>query len=48
MVCPIAKIADKVIPNRKRAHQRSALQHFKGEGYDFLKIEMNNYIGNPK
>jgi len=45
---PNAAIAQKIFINRNRAHAKDQLQPFKGEGFDFIKLEMNSYIGNPK
>ena len=45
---PNKAIAAKVIPSRNLEQPTLSLQKFKGSGFDFLRIEMNNYIGNPK
>ena len=45
---PNKAIAGKVIANRKASHEKMALQQLAGVGYTYLKIEMNNYVGNPK
>ena len=45
---PNAAIAEKLFPNRKTIHTIEQLQPFKGEGFDYIKIELNGYIGNPK
>ncbi|MBE7640598.1 hypothetical protein GUB10_09670 [Salegentibacter sp. BLCTC] len=45
---PNKSIAGKVIPARDLIQSKLALQEFEGAGFHFLKIEMNNYIGNPK
>ncbi|WP_026933724.1 membrane protein [Christiangramia echinicola] len=45
---PNKAIAGKVIPSRDLEQPKLALQKFEGSGFDYLKIEMNNYIGNPK
>ena len=45
---PNAAIAEKIFPNRKINHTQEQLQPFKGEGYEFIKLELNGYIGNPK
>ncbi|WP_031425275.1 membrane protein [Flavimarina sp. Hel_I_48] len=45
---PNKEIAGKVIPNRDSSHETLSMQKLEGEGYDFLKIELNTYIGNPK
>jgi hypothetical protein len=45
---PNAAIADKIFPNRKVSHGPSQTQPFEGVGYDYIKFEINSYIGNPK
>ncbi|THD67593.1 hypothetical protein E7Z59_07995 [Robertkochia marina] len=45
---PNKAIAGKVIPFRVPEHRRGGLQEISGSGFTFLKIELNNYIGNPK
>ncbi|WP_339714032.1 hypothetical protein [uncultured Kriegella sp.] len=45
---PNATIAEKIFPNRNLEHNQELLQPLKGNGYDFIKIELNSYIGNPK
>ncbi len=45
---PNAAIAEKIFPNRNYAHNEEQLQPLKGNGFDFIKLEMNSYIGNPK
>ena len=45
---PNASIARQFFPNRNTAHEENQLQPFIGEGFQFLKFEVNNYIGNPK
>ena len=45
---PNKSIAGKVIPSRDLEQPKLALQEFDGSGFNYLKIEMNNYIGNPK
>ena len=42
------QIAVKIFPNRDNTHGEELLQPMKGDGYDFIKIELNGYIGNPK
>jgi hypothetical protein len=41
-------ISDKIVPNRIENHANKELQKIKHPLYSFVKIEMNNYIGNPK
>jgi len=43
-----ASISKAVVPNRKIAHNKEQLQKIRGKGFDFIKIEINNYIGNPR
>ncbi|MGB3776527.1 MAG: hypothetical protein WA951_14805, partial [Leeuwenhoekiella sp.] len=45
---PNKAIAGKVVPKRKIEHRELALQKLEGQGYSSIKIEVNNYIGNPK
>ncbi|MFV9551230.1 hypothetical protein [Algibacter sp. PT7-4] len=45
---PNKSIADKIFPNRKQHHGKQQTQPFKGKGFDYLKFEINSYIGNPK
>tara|TARA_R110002033_G_scaffold30064_3_gene66941 strand:+ start:17482 stop:20571 length:3090 start_codon:yes stop_codon:yes gene_type:complete len=45
---PNKAIADKIFPNRKVIHEKKQTQPFKGKGYEFIKFEINSYIGNPK
>jgi hypothetical protein len=35
-------------PNRNTNHEKQHLQKVKGKGFDYIKIEINNYIGNPR
>jgi hypothetical protein len=41
------EISAKSLLQRDTAHTNSLLQPYSGNGFDFIKIEMNNYIGNP-
>lgn len=41
-------ISDKIMPNRIENHANNQFQRIKHPLYSFIKIEMNNYIGNPK
>ncbi|MCG8795438.1 hypothetical protein [Tenacibaculum finnmarkense] len=45
---PNQDISDKIIPNRIQNHANTQFQKIKHPLYSFIKIEMNNYIGNPK
>ena len=45
---PNEDIASKIIADRIENHDRSNLLKINDEKYQYLKIEMNNYIGNPK
>lgn len=44
---PNKGVADKIVPNRIMNYHHSYLQPIKGKGFDYIKIEVNNYIGNP-
>jgi hypothetical protein len=35
-----------VVPNRNNNSEKEQQQKSKGKGYDFIKVEINNYIGN--
>ncbi|NHN26618.1 hypothetical protein FIA58_013110 [Flavobacterium jejuense] len=41
-------IARDVIKTRKTNEEEEQLQKVNGKGFSYIKIEMNNYIGNPK
>ncbi|KKN22221.1 hypothetical protein LCGC14_0917460 [marine sediment metagenome] len=45
---PNADIARKVIPDRNLNHAYLQLQPVSRPDYDFLKLELNSYVGNPK
>ena len=45
---PNKAVADKIFPNRKIIHGKQQTQSFNGEGFEYLKFEINSYIGNPK
>ncbi|WBL24917.1 hypothetical protein [Zunongwangia sp. HGR-M22] len=45
---PNKEIAIKVIPDRKEEHPKEQMQQLEGKGYNFIKLELNNYVGNPK
>ncbi len=44
---PNKSIADDIVPNRIRNHTKRELQSIQSKTYPFIKIELNNYIGNP-
>ena len=41
-------ISKAVVPNRKASQNEEQLQKVKGNGFDYIKIEINNYMGNPR
>lgn len=41
-------IARDVIKKRKTSEEEEQLQKVNGKGFSYIKIELNNYIGNPK
>ncbi len=43
-----AAISKAVVPHRKRGQNEEQLQPVKGNGFAYVKIEINNYIGNPR
>ncbi len=45
---PNASISDLIFPNREPSHLLEQVQPFEGNGFSFLKIAVNGYIGNPK
>ena len=45
---PNASIAEKAFPNRNNEHPLEQLQSLKGDGFEFIKIALNGYIGNPR
>ncbi len=45
---PSVEIAKQVVPNRDQTAEKEQLQPMKGKGFDYIKIEINNYIGNPR
>ena len=45
---PNESIAKAVVPNRNSQSEEEQLQQVKGEGFDYIKVEINNYIGNPR
>lgn len=44
---PNASIAEKLFPKRIELHSGEQLQPISGEGFEYVKIELNSYIGNP-
>ncbi|NNG10442.1 MAG: hypothetical protein HKM92_09720 [Arenibacter sp.] len=45
---PNAEIAGKFITGRNIQHTIEQLQPISGSGFEFIKLEMNSYIGNPR
>jgi hypothetical protein len=45
---PNTIIAKQVVPNRQMKQEEEQLQKVNGQGFSYIKIEINNYIGNPK
>jgi hypothetical protein len=43
-----ASISQAVVPNRKTNQADEQLQKVSGQGFDYIKLEINNYIGNPR
>jgi len=43
-----ASIAKAVVPNRNNNQAEEQLQKVTGQGFDYIKLEINNYIGNPR
>jgi hypothetical protein len=41
-------ISKEVVPNRNKNQEPEQLQEVKGKGFSYIKIEINNYIGNPR
>jgi hypothetical protein len=41
-------ISREVVPNRNKNQEPEQLQEIKGKGFNYIKIEINNYIGNPR
>jgi hypothetical protein len=44
---PNTDISNKIVPNRVVNHAHSELQFIGHKKYPYIKIELNNYIGNP-
>ncbi|CAL2064725.1 hypothetical protein [Tenacibaculum sp. 190524A05c] len=45
---PNEDVSDKIVPNRIFGHTNEVLQNISHPQYDYVKIEMNSFIGNPK
>ncbi|MFN7098911.1 MAG: hypothetical protein ACK4M4_00880 [Flavobacterium sp.] len=45
---PNESLARTIIPERKKSTEKEQLQKVNGKGFSYIKIELNNYIGNPK
>ena len=45
---PNGDLARTIVPKRIYQHHLEQLQPIDGKGFSYIKIEMNNYIGNPK
>ena len=45
---PNESLARTIVPNRNKKAEKELLQKVNGKGFSFIKIELNNYIGNPK
>jgi hypothetical protein len=45
---PNAEITKAVVPNRNFNQEEEQLQKVNGQGFSYIKMELNNYIGNPK
>ncbi|WP_047244951.1 membrane protein [Maribacter thermophilus] len=45
---PNKSISEKAFPDREHEHAKEQLQPYSGVGYEFIKIETNGYIGNPR
>ncbi len=45
---PNESISMTVVPNRNSKSEEEQLQSVKGNGFDYIKVEINNYIGNPR
>ena len=46
---PNKSIAEKVVPNRNESHLKEQLQPLNNNtNFNYFKIELNNYIGNPR
>jgi hypothetical protein len=45
---PNESISKAVVPNRNSKSEEEQLQPVKGNGFEYIKVEINNYVGNPK
>ncbi len=45
---PNAQLSAKVFPNRALLHPKEQLLQHSSDSFDFIKIELNHFIGNPK
>ncbi|WP_158728417.1 MULTISPECIES: hypothetical protein [unclassified Flavobacterium] len=45
---PNKDLAQTIVPNRNKVMEKELLQKVNGKGFSYVKIELNNYIGNPK
>lgn len=45
---PNASISERIFPGRIKGHQEELLQPLLGPGYEFIRFELNGYVGNPK
>ncbi len=45
---PNAGVAKYLFPRRDPQHAKDLLQPISGEGYSYIKIEVNGYVGNPR
>lgn len=43
-----ASISEAIVPNRNYTHTTQQLQKVNGKGFSYIKIEINNFIGNPR
>lgn len=42
------ELARSLLPERKKQHEQAGLLPVKGKGFSYIKIELNNFIGNPQ
>lgn len=45
---PNESISQNIFPSRIKNHEFDQLQKIDGDAYDFIKFELNGYVGNPK
>ncbi|WP_116788652.1 hypothetical protein [Flavobacterium psychrotrophum] len=43
---PNADMAAATVPNRNVAHEKEGLQKIDGRGFSYIKVEINNFVGN--